>query len=209
MFLVELILLRIYLFFYFSRKTNLHKIFYAIFEWKNNYKSLLTFDNYINNFIPNYYDLDPTEQGIYFNHINRGVKFIRDNVFSKYSKGKVSGVVLRKIAHQRLIGWNVVPTDIDIILERLLSFILDEEADEYKELRSILRYVLLQDCMRYKKEFGEDRFKSGNKKKVFCIKKFLTFVLEFLERHKSKEAKRLLRTIYELKEFDILVKKLG
>ena len=30
MFLVELILLRIYLFFYISRKTNLHKIFYAI-----------------------------------------------------------------------------------------------------------------------------------------------------------------------------------
>lgn len=118
-------------------------------------------------------------------------------------------MVLRKIAHQRLIGWNVVPTDIDIISERLLSFILDEEADEYKELRSILRYVLLQDCMRYKKEFGEDRFKSGNKKKVFYIKKSLTFVLEFLERHKSKEAKRLLRAIYELKEFDILVKKLG
>lgn len=32
MFLVELILLRIYLFFYISRKTNLHKIFYAIVD---------------------------------------------------------------------------------------------------------------------------------------------------------------------------------
>lgn len=118
-------------------------------------------------------------------------------------------MVLRKIAHQRLIGWNVVPADIDIILERLLSFILDEEADVYKELRSILRYVILRDCIRYKKKFEEDEFESGSIYKVFCIKKFLTFVLEFLERHKSKEAKRLLKAIYELKEFDILVKKLG
>ena len=145
----------------------------------------------------------------FFGPPTRGVKFVRDNVFYKYGNGKVSGVVLREIAHQRLIGWNVVPTDIDIILERLLSFIFDEEADKYKELRPILRYVILRDCIRYKKKFEEDEFESESINKVFCIKKFLTFVLEFLERHKSKKAKRLLREIYELKEFDILAKKLG
>lgn len=133
------------------RANEIRKIYDVIskyFEWENN-------------FIPNYYDLDPTEQGIYFNHINKGVKFVRDNVFYKYGNGKVSGVVLRKIAHQRLIGWNVVPTDIDIILERLLSFILDEEANEYKELRSILRYVILRDCIRYKKNLKKMNLSLG------------------------------------------------
>lgn len=50
MFLVELILLRIYLFFYISRKTNLHKIFYAIlfiekrkFILENNKKDYLNY----------------------------------------------------------------------------------------------------------------------------------------------------------------------
>lgn len=55
MFLVELILLRIYLFFYISRKTNLHKIFYAIEVQEVFLKLIIKVDNVIDSNISVYY----------------------------------------------------------------------------------------------------------------------------------------------------------
>lgn len=186
------------------RANELRKIYDVIgryLEWEKGNSIEKSFTEYLTSEVNNYYDLDPTDFPIRFSNVNKGIQFIRDNVFNK--EYMFSGIVLRKIAYQKLIGWNAVPMCLDELLSRIFLFILDNN-EEYRNLKKELREILLADFTRYYKQLND----KDADKKIACIKKSLVFIFDFLFSKKTVNAQKLFSSLCEMKEYDYFVAKM-